>query len=746
MAKRGDVLISVDGKSIVNLPLDQLVLGLKPLSTALDDGSYKRTLNLRFAAGEGLRVLQKNDNKAASNSNKSPDVFNLTQFLPQDFPMADQLSGLPMFDDQPMIPATLEHELLEPVVATPISPTSQEEKTNLYLRDRVSLSVNDLISLGIAELLQDNKQRFVSEYFAWNESFSELLRPSIVVTVKAAEEISALLNRKELMARGEEAMKGAKQLSYDLEDIDKGKDLRSFKAWSSNASLRSRASTRRRYVMEAASVIGSTIMEEADSDADVSIGSDELDEMDGLDGDELLTQLAAYDEIWRKQVLETIEKATEEMEADGQQDEESETANAHNDDIAEKLSSLFLGEHVNKLLSKKKKSYALPSDEVTCVLFDLVTHLASTTPDEISVKGKFQINPQTSLVPFQRSKIADKDALRATLFVVNEVFPAWLKSFKPLPWAERRVLWPHTKASTVEASADGSLGDDLLTIDSADVPPSPVRAKKKNLRETIEDMELDVESRAEACFLITFYFTQELLPGMGAKGPLSAGWRNKKFFPENDALDFVDMYGAYLRLPMALAYAAFLKSENVVAKLLELAKHDPRHLEALKDISKVNSLVLYEPVSLHLWTVLKSFFFLSPLCTTRQCFQPLQNVSVQSGLGSLKVGAILSIWQYRLSLTSDPGSYARAAWGPTRATETKILRSCTMSIYLFYFILRMATMLLGRMQTWSKSGVRCQSGPAAWTTHTDVVERGTSWWLHQGISPTTRTTIGIFHF
>ena len=191
----------------------------------------------------------------------------------------------------------------------------------------------------------------------------------------------------------------------------------------------------------------------------------------------------------------------------------------------------------------------------------------------------------------------DKDALLATLFVVNEVFPAWLKSFKPLPWAERRVLWPHTKASTMESSAGSSLGDDLLTLDSAGVPASPLRAKKKNLRETIEDMELDVESRAEACFLITFYFTQEILPGMGAKGPLSAGWRNKKVFTEEDALDFVDLYGAYLMLPMALAYAAFLKSELVVVKLLELAKHDPRHAEALKDISKVNALVLYEPVS-----------------------------------------------------------------------------------------------------------------------------------------------------
>mmetsp|Transcript_7430 Transcript_7430/g.12364 ORF Transcript_7430/g.12364 Transcript_7430/m.12364 type:complete len:1143 (+) Transcript_7430:213-3641(+) len=596
LVERGDVLLSVDYKSIVNLPLDQLVIGLKPLSTAQDDGAYKRSLTLRFAAGDGLRVLKKNDEKAANI--KSPDVFNLTQFLPQDFPMADQLSGLPMFDDPPL--SAIKPKVLESVIATAISESSEEEKIYQPIFDRRSLSLNELISVGIAELLQDEKQRFVSEYFAWNENFSVLLRPSIVVTAKAAEGIAAFLNRKELIARGEEAMKGAKQLSYNLEVIDKGKDLRSFKAWSSNASLRSRASTRRRYVMEAASVIGSTIMEEADSDMAVSVGSDELDEMDGLDGDELLTQLAAYDEIWRKQVLETIEKATEEMETDEEAD--ADTSTSQNDDIAEKLSSLFLGEHVNKLLSKKKKSYALPSDEVTCVLFDLVTHLASTTPDEISVKGKFEINPQTSLVPFQRSKnpTVDKDALLATLFVVNQVFPAWLKSFKPLPWAERRVLWPHTRASMniMESTAGGSLGDDLLTIDSAGMAPSPIRTKKKNLRETIEDMELDVESRAEACFLITFYFTQEILPGMGAKGPLSAGWRNKKSFTEKDALDFVDMYGAYLRLPMALAYAAFLKSELVVVKLLELAKHDPRHLEALKDISKVHALILYEPTML----------------------------------------------------------------------------------------------------------------------------------------------------
>jgi hypothetical protein len=592
LVRRGDVLIAIDSRSIANLPLDQLVVGLQPLSTPQEDGSYKRVLKLRFLAGEGLEALEKNDENLSKTAGET-GVFSLTQFLPQDFSMVDQLSGQPIFDDATTSP----QKWLKPVVATKLkqSMDGNHEKSFKDRSGRKSLSLNELISLSIADLLQNERSYYISEFFSWNDDYSELLRPSIVATIRASEEITAfLMKKKQLMERGEEAMKGAKALSLSIEDIDKGKDLRSFQAWSSNASLRSRASTRRRYVMEAASVIASTIVEEVESDVAASVGSGELDDQDGFDGDELLLQLAAHDEIWRRQVLETIEKSTTEMEeADKSGDEESK-ATTQEMDIAEKLGSLFLGEQVNRLLTKKKKSYALPQGEVTSVLFDLVTHLASTTPDEISVKGKFEINPQTSLVPFRRSKnsTVEKDALLATLFIVNDVFPAWLKCFRPLPWEERRVLWPHTKASNSSNSVAASVADDLLTIDSPGASPVPVR-KKKNLRETIEDMELDVESRAETCFLISFYFTQEILPGMAENG---SGWRNTKSSTETDALEFVDMYGAYLKLPMALAYASFLRSESVVAKLLELAKHDPRHLEALKDISKVDSLVLYEPV------------------------------------------------------------------------------------------------------------------------------------------------------
>jgi hypothetical protein len=66
-------------------------------------------------------------------------------------------------------------------------------------------------------------------------------------------------------------------------------------------------------------------------------------------------------------------------------------------------------------------------------------------------------------------------------------------------------------------------------------------------------MELDMESRARN-LLPNFFLLhcQEILPGMAEDG---SGWRNTKSSTETDALEFVDIYGAYLKLPMALAYA-----------------------------------------------------------------------------------------------------------------------------------------------------------------------------------------------
>jgi len=97
-----------------------------------------------------------------------------------------------------------------------------------------------------------------------------------------------------------------------------------------------------------------------------------------------------------------------------------------------------------------------------------------------------------------------------------------------------------------------------------------------------------------SCFLLTFYFTQEILPKL-----IGSADRETGDGQISEGLAFVERYGSYLKLPMCLAYAAFIRSEEIISKLLSLAKHDLRHREALKETTKAHALVLYEPVRMY---------------------------------------------------------------------------------------------------------------------------------------------------
>ncbi len=66
---------------------------------------------------------------------------------------------------------------------------------------------------------------------------------------------------------------------------------------------------------------------------------------------------------------------------------------------------------------------------------------------------------------------------------------------------------------------------------------------------------------------------------------------------EDAIATFLKEYGSYLRMDTCLAYASVLKATFVIDLLLSIAKHDPRHREAMKQMSKSTSMVFYEPVS-----------------------------------------------------------------------------------------------------------------------------------------------------
>ena len=66
---------------------------------------------------------------------------------------------------------------------------------------------------------------------------------------------------------------------------------------------------------------------------------------------------------------------------------------------------------------------------------------------------------------------------------------------------------------------------------------------------------------------------------------------------EKEAATFIDKYGSYLDIYKCLIFAGKLHSKILVDKLVDVAKYDSRHKEAVKSLKKAKVLLFYEPVS-----------------------------------------------------------------------------------------------------------------------------------------------------
>lgn len=101
-------------------------------------------------------------------------------------------------------------------------------------------------------------------------------------------------------------------------------------------------------------------------------------------------------------------------------------------------------------------------------------------------------------------------------------------------------------------------------------------------RDMIEEKKLNPASRRQTCHLVTIYFTQKIL--------------TQQKIEEKKVVDFIDQYGAYLELYSSLVVAGNLRLKEVVARLMDVAKHDPIHNDAVNALSIKGTPVLYEPV------------------------------------------------------------------------------------------------------------------------------------------------------
>lgn len=523
LVRRGDVLVAVNEISLIRLPIDQLMKALAPLSTpdATSD-LYPRSLQLRFDSIGGMELLLQSEkqqrDKAVAN-----DVMAL-------FPMVvDQLSGMP-FDAPTTVLSNHQKNtngtLASSVPVLPPSPLQLERELENEPPPLV-LSTNERISRTLAKWRQAERQHAVSEFFAWNDKYGKLMRgDGLLSSTNSKKTTSSLsdassLTKEQYLERGRRAILGATALTNYLERIDSGKDIRSFKSWKTTLSLRSNASSRRGRALDTFSLCLSggnqdryhsrenhnhnKNTENHNEMATVASGNSD-DGEEEIDGDELLLRLAASDEVWRKQVIEFLQNATTNLAVDSESEDGDDSITSEDPFESNVFSNFLFGEKISKIIHKRKKSHALPPGDVTAVLFDLTTKLNSSAQEAEAIPtvihaGSLSADTTSNKYQNAQGRSPNGKVMLATQFLLEEALPVWCETFRPLPWDQRRILWPGYRQNYNGSTAASSTISDDLTVESmgtnqlASVSSKP-RATK-NLREQVEEQVLDVETREE---------------------------------------------------------------------------------------------------------------------------------------------------------------------------------------------------------------------------------------------------------
>jgi hypothetical protein len=60
---------------------------------------------------------------------------------------------------------------------------------------------------------------------------------------------------------------------------------------------------------------------------------------------------------------------------------------------------------------------------------------------------------------------------------------------------------------------------------------------------------------------------------------------------------FAQKFGTYLQIHSCLAFSASVEADKAVDELLIVARHDPSHQDAIKEIQKAKDLTFYDAVS-----------------------------------------------------------------------------------------------------------------------------------------------------
>jgi len=94
-----------------------------------------------------------------------------------------------------------------------------------------------------------------------------------------------------------------------------------------------------------------------------------------------------------------------------------------------------------------------------------------------------------------------------------------------------------------------------------------------------------------SCFLVTYYFSQKILTQYS-----SCSSDDDTKAVDSEVAAFLHRFGTYLQIHSCLVFSAKVEAEKAIDQLLEVARHDPSHQEARKELTKANALTFYDAV------------------------------------------------------------------------------------------------------------------------------------------------------
>jgi hypothetical protein len=516
---RGDVLLAINEKSLVNLTLDQLMNALGPLSAPDPSGSYRRKLKVRFASKQGFEELRSIEVPIPLQIQQSDMGLDIANDMFALFPMVEQLTNLPSVSKREEIMGDSIASLSN--LSNKDVPTPQTERSHHITPVTISNSKDELIAKNLSAIRIRERDELLREFDSWNRNFEDdtVLQPDslwddFVVDNDFSSEPIIFHQVSELSENKIDILVGANALSRTIEEIDNGKSTEhALRSWNTTLSLFSRASRRGKRIFDGASLPARLpkVIEKTTDDVETNYETDSnlsllSEEEDGMGGDELLVHLASQDNVWRKQLLDVLTQLSmrNEEEEDVPMDDDDNNNNNMKEDIgdldatiAHGLGNLLFGEDMTRILKNPGKPRSLPCDEATSLLYDLATKVSSSIPREIS-GADHAVEQQYDAYHRKEILANGNDIQAARTFLIEEALPVWLKSFVPLPWEHRRILWPLDAPINMGGSTAASSMSDDITLESFGVGrPTATTPNRRDIVTIMEDKEFNIDIRNE---------------------------------------------------------------------------------------------------------------------------------------------------------------------------------------------------------------------------------------------------------